>query len=91
MLEPRNYSTPAFHNLVSRQPPLNEKDVSDIDALARKRCQTLLSVDDSYVAIHAAVAELGPVPPFSASRSVRRALLTSKVKPGSLYRCGRST
>ena len=54
-----NYSTPAFHNLVSRQPPLDAADVSGIDRLARKRCQTLLSVDDSYVAIHAAVSELG--------------------------------
>jgi hypothetical protein len=54
-----NYSTPAFHNLVSRQPPLDLADVNGIDKLARKRCQTLMSVDDSYVAIHGAVAELG--------------------------------
>ena len=38
---------------------MDEKDVQQIDALARRRCQTLLSVDDSYVAIHSAVAKLG--------------------------------
>eukprot|EP01065_Artemidia_motanka_P029313 TRINITY_DN35454_c0_g1_i1.p1 TRINITY_DN35454_c0_g1~~TRINITY_DN35454_c0_g1_i1.p1 ORF type:complete len:616 (+),score=241.61 TRINITY_DN35454_c0_g1_i1:79-1926(+) len=54
-----NYSSPLFHNLVARQPPLDAADVEAIDDLARKRCQSLLSVDDSYAAIHAAVAELG--------------------------------
>ena len=54
-----NWSTPLFHNLVSRQPPLTKADAAGIDQLARKRCQTLLSVDDSYVEIHAAVAALG--------------------------------
>ena len=43
-----NYTSPLFHNLVARQPPLTEKDAFSIDNLARKRCQTLLSVDDSY-------------------------------------------
>jgi len=43
-----NWSTPAFHNLVSRQPPLDAKDVDGIDKLARKRCKALLSVDDMY-------------------------------------------
>ena len=32
-----------------------------------------------------------PVSPLSASRSLRRALLTPRVNPGSLYRCRRST
>eukprot|EP00041_Stephanoeca_diplocostata_P020019 m.439189 g.439189 ORF g.439189 m.439189 type:complete len:310 (+) comp21448_c0_seq8:671-1600(+) len=44
-----NYSSPLFHNLVARQPPLDASDAASIDELARKRCQTLLSVDDSYV------------------------------------------
>eukprot|EP00038_Savillea_parva_P030217 m.76389 g.76389 ORF g.76389 m.76389 type:complete len:690 (-) comp9057_c0_seq1:74-2143(-) len=43
-----NYSSPLFHNLVARQPPLTATDAITIDELARKRCQTLLSVDDSY-------------------------------------------
>ena len=43
-----NYSSPLFHNLVARQPPLTATDAMTIDELARKRCQTLLSVDDSY-------------------------------------------
>ena len=47
-----NYSTPEFHNLVSRQPPLTAKDAMGIDELAVKRCQSLLSVSDSYVQIH---------------------------------------
>ena len=54
-----NWSTPAFHNLVSRQPPLDAADVSGIDTLARKRCQALLSVDDTYAGVHAALSEMG--------------------------------
>jgi arylsulfatase A-like enzyme len=54
-----NHSTPEFHNLVSRQPPFNDDDVKGIDKLAKKRCRSLLSVDDTYAEIHAAVAELG--------------------------------
>lgn len=54
-----NWSTPEFHNLVSRQPPFNSKDISGIDDLAQKRCRSLMSVDDSYSQIHAAIEELG--------------------------------
>mmetsp|Transcript_59848 Transcript_59848/g.165550 ORF Transcript_59848/g.165550 Transcript_59848/m.165550 type:complete len:558 (+) Transcript_59848:34-1707(+) len=53
------WSTPEFHNLVSRQPPFNAQDVQAIDLLARKRCQSLLSVDDSYAAIHEAIGVMG--------------------------------
>lgn len=48
-----NYSTPEFHNLVSRQPPFNDQDEQTIDELAVKRCQSLLSVSDSYTQIYA--------------------------------------
>ena len=54
-----NYSSPLFHNLVSRQPPLDDKDAANIDELARKRCQTLLSVDDTYAEIVAKLEQLG--------------------------------
>ena len=53
-----NWSTPLFHNLVSRQPPLTVQDAETIDDLARKRCQTLLSVDDSYAGIVAEIESL---------------------------------
>jgi N-acetylglucosamine-6-sulfatase len=48
-----------FHNLINRQPPFDEKDISGIDALARKRCQCLLAVDDTYTGIIDAVEKLG--------------------------------
>lgn len=54
-----NYSTPLFHNLVSRQPPLDDSDATEIDSLARKRCQTLLSVDDTYAELVGVLEELG--------------------------------
>ena len=37
--------------LTSCQPYFDEADARAIDALARKRCQSLLSVDDSYAGI----------------------------------------
>ena len=40
-----NWSTPLFHNLIARQPPLTDADAVLIDDLARSRCQSLLSVD----------------------------------------------
>ena len=48
-----------FHELVSCQPHFDDEDEQAIDKLARKRCQTLLSVDDSYVGILNAVEEMG--------------------------------
>lgn len=54
-----NYTSPLFHNLVARQPALDDDDAIAIDELARRRCQTLLSVDDSYAGIYEAVKALG--------------------------------
>ena len=45
--------------LNSCQPPFSEEEASGMDEEARHRCQTLLSVDDSYVQILQAVSELG--------------------------------
>ena len=41
--------------------------------------------------IHSKGLKFGPSSRNPASRSVRRALLTPQVKPGSRYRCSRST
>eukprot|EP00730_Choanoeca_flexa_P004006 TRINITY_DN11568_c0_g1_i4.p1 TRINITY_DN11568_c0_g1~~TRINITY_DN11568_c0_g1_i4.p1 ORF type:complete len:512 (+),score=86.63 TRINITY_DN11568_c0_g1_i4:39-1574(+) len=54
-----NYSDPSFHELVSRQPPLNQTEADDIDQLARLRCQCLLSVDDAHLALYEKLEELG--------------------------------
>ena len=40
-----------FNELTSCQPYFDKSDETSIDALARKRCQSLLSVDDSYAGI----------------------------------------
>eukprot|EP00729_Bicosta_minor_P012286 gene12286-6993_t len=48
-----------FPELTSCQPPINQADAADIDNAARRRCQCLKSVDDSYVAIINAIEELG--------------------------------
>lgn len=48
-----------FHNLIARQPPFSQQDIEGIDALAKKRCQCLLSVDDSYAEIIDTVDQLG--------------------------------
>ena len=45
--------------ITSCQPPIDAADAAAIDARARHRCQTLLSVDDSYAEILEAVEELG--------------------------------
>jgi hypothetical protein len=44
---------------VACQPPHDAKSVAAIDASARKRCQCLLSVDDTYAGIIRAVEEMG--------------------------------
>ena len=54
-----NYTNDGFHELVARQPPLSRADEILIDDLARRRCQTLLSVDDANAALVAAVKEIG--------------------------------
>ena len=54
-----NHTHPSFHELIARQPPLTEADATLIDELARRRCQTLLSVDDAHAAIIATLKELG--------------------------------
>ena len=41
------------------QPPINDADAVAIDKEARHRCQSLLSVDDTYAQIIRAVEELG--------------------------------
>ena len=48
-----------FPELTSCQPGFTDEQVVQIDAEARHRCQSLLSVDDSYVAIVDAVEKLG--------------------------------
>ena len=40
-----------FNELTSCQPYFDEADVATIDALAVKRCKSLLSVDDAYAGI----------------------------------------
>lgn len=54
-----NYTNDGFHELVARQPPLTAADAILIDDLARRRCQTLLSVDDANAALVAAVKGVG--------------------------------
>tara|TARA_B110000208_G_scaffold47888_2_gene63402 strand:+ start:93 stop:1334 length:1242 start_codon:yes stop_codon:yes gene_type:complete len=54
-----NYTNDGFHELVRFQPPLSHDDEILIDDLARRRCQTLLSVDDANAALVAAVKEVG--------------------------------
>jgi arylsulfatase A-like enzyme len=48
-----------FPELTSCQPGFTDAQITNIDAEARHRCQTLLSVDDTYTQIVAAVEELG--------------------------------
>ena len=48
-----------FPELTSCQPPITAADAVGIDAEARRRCQTLLSVDDTFTQVIAAVEELG--------------------------------
>jgi hypothetical protein len=48
-----------FPELTSCQPPINDEDAVSIDEEARHRCQTLLSVDDTYAQILSAVEQLG--------------------------------
>ena len=48
-----------FPELTSCQPPITAADAVGIDAEARRRCQTLLSVDDTFTQVVAAVEELG--------------------------------
>jgi len=48
-----------FHELVSCQPYYTEADAKVVDALARNRCRTLLTVDDAYAAIYQALADTG--------------------------------
>lgn len=54
-----NWTHPSFHQLVAAQPPLTHDDEILVDDLARRRCQTLLSVDDANAALVAAVKEVG--------------------------------
>jgi N-acetylglucosamine-6-sulfatase len=54
-----NWSNAGFHQLVSAQPPLTSADGALIDGLARRRCQTLLSIDDAYAALVRTVKALG--------------------------------
>lgn len=54
-----NWSNSGFHQLVAAQPPLSEADGVLIDGLARRRCQTLLSIDDAYAALVQTVKDLG--------------------------------
>ena len=48
-----------FPELTSCQPPITAADAVGIDAEARRRCQTLLSVDDTFTQVVAAVEDLG--------------------------------
>lgn len=48
-----------FPELTACQPPINADDASIIDKEARHRCQTLLSVDDTYAGIVSAVDSMG--------------------------------
>ena len=45
--------------LTSCQPPLSAADAAFIDDLAQNRCRTLLSIDDTYIAILDAIKEMG--------------------------------
>ena len=45
-----NWTNDGFHELVAAQPPISHDDAILIDDLARRRCQTLLSVDDAHAA-----------------------------------------
>ena len=48
-----------FPELTSCQPGFTDAQIAKIDAEARRRCQTLLSVDDTYTELLDAVDELG--------------------------------
>ena len=54
-----NWTHPGFHELVKNQPPLTQDDAVLIDDLARRRCQTLMSVDDAHARLVETVKELG--------------------------------
>ncbi|EGD81213.1 hypothetical protein PTSG_11248 [Salpingoeca rosetta] len=54
-----NYSTPLFHELISKQAPFVEEEARAIDALARLRCQCLLSVDDAHAQLLSVLEDLG--------------------------------
>jgi len=54
-----NWTHPSFHELVAYQPPLTSDDEILIDDLARRRCQTLLSVDDAHARLVTTVKDLG--------------------------------
>ena len=54
-----NWTNDGFHELVRSQPPLTGADEILIDDLARRRCQTLLSVDDANAALVQAVKDVG--------------------------------
>ena len=48
-----------MQQLVSSQPPLSDADEALIDGAARRRCQTLKSVDDAYAQLVQTVKDLG--------------------------------
>ena len=48
-----------FAELTSCQPYFDAKDTATMDALAKKRCKALMSVDDTYVGILDAVEKMG--------------------------------
>ena len=54
-----NYTNDGFHELVRSQPPLSFADEILIDDAARRRCQTLLSVDDANAALVQALQDVG--------------------------------
>ena len=50
---------------MSSQPPLSGADEALIDGAARRRCQTLKSVDDAYAQLVQTVKDLGTEGPFT--------------------------
>lgn len=54
-----NWTNDGYHELVRYQPPITADESILVDDLARRRCQTLLSVDDAHASLVAAVKEVG--------------------------------
>ena len=62
--------------LTSCQPPLSAADAAFIDDLAQNRCRTLLSIDDTYIAILDAIKDMGELEKTCALTDTFRCILT---------------
>ena len=74
--------------LTSCQPPLSAADAAFIDDLAQNRCRTLLSIDDTYIAILDAIKDMGELEKTCALTDTFRFILTMTCRVWAVLRFG---